>query len=73
MRKGDYMLVASTKDTIPRTHHMSDIDVPFAKDFSVNKVRFTQPSSQTHHCCIHIEESHFLVDHTTWQFHEFVH
>lgn len=33
MRKGDYMLVARAYDTIPRTHHMSDIDMPFTKNF----------------------------------------
>jgi arylsulfatase A len=33
MRKGDYMLVARAYDTIRRTHHMSDIDMPFTKDF----------------------------------------
>ncbi|MDA0195654.1 MAG: hypothetical protein O2887_11775 [Bacteroidetes bacterium] len=32
MRKGDHMLIARTNDTIPRTHHISNIDMSFIKD-----------------------------------------
>ena len=34
MRHGDYILTARSNDSTPRTHEMSDIDMPFIESFS---------------------------------------